>query len=76
MDIFQFPMNTDVAEAILIGHYAVHDKLKWNERPKMIGTVLTTEQAEHAEQIEAIENIVTVGTTEALESGGSIARTE
>lgn len=31
-NFYQGPMNTDAAEAILIGHYAVNDKLKWSSQ--------------------------------------------
>lgn len=29
---YQGPMNTDAAEAILIGHFAVNDKLRWSSQ--------------------------------------------
>lgn len=31
-NFYQGPMNTDAAEAILIGHYAVNVKLKWSSQ--------------------------------------------
>lgn len=35
VDYYEGPMNTDAAEAIMIGHYAVNDKLLWSSQKSL-----------------------------------------
>jgi hypothetical protein len=73
-DFYQGPMNTDAAEAILIGHYAVNDKLKWSSQrvQKESNIDLTSEMKEEKIKIQRLEKMFPTPLIERFSNGNVV----
>jgi hypothetical protein len=73
-DFYQGPMNTDAAEAILIGHYAVNDKLKWSSQrvQKKSNIDITSEMKEEKIKIQRLEKMFPTPLIERFSNGNVV----
>jgi hypothetical protein len=73
-DFYQGPMNTDAAEAILIGHYAVNDKLKWSSQrvQKESNIDITSEMKEEKIKIQRLEKMFPTPLIERFSNGNVV----
>jgi hypothetical protein len=73
-DFYKGPMNTDAAEAILIGHYAVNDKLKWSSQraQKESSIKISSEMEEKETQSQRLETMFPTPLIERFSNGNVV----